>query len=301
MFKGFEELKNWDLTSMGYYSYLDFKHLEKLKTKFQVGVNSEYARDNNLEPSYIYKYSDNADWRHYRVENHLSDVHEKKIKKHNSALYCTQSETRDVNSQDSLLYLNFPLKHIRDDVKNTMWGEFDYDVVDEFMQRLDEKNCSNEEWIKLNNEFNKKYPEKKEEQYIWNRNAALDLHSSFKIYGQLNIPIIDRAFDMFTGSSHTFFHSCYLKRDYLRLFIKVPSVEVVGNKKLLQSWYSLLSPNLFSHGHYSESKIFYMYYFDLKNEKIYYKKYPKEKYKPMYDAHNRIPQDLYKEFSDLEV
>ena len=86
----------------------------------------------------------------------------------------------------------------------------------------------------------------------------------------------------------------------MRLFIKVPSVEVGGNKKLLQSWYSMLSPNLFSHGHYSESKIFYMYYFDLKNEKIYYKKYPKEKYKPM-KAYSRIPQDLYKEFTELEL
>ena len=43
-----------------------------------------------------------------------------------------------------------------------------------------------------------------------------------------------------------------------------------------------------------------MYYFDLKNEKIYYKKYPKEKYKPMKDV-IRIPQDLYQEFTELRI
>ena len=36
-------------------------------------------------------------------------------------------------------------------------------------------------------------------------------------------------------------------------------------------------------------------------KKIYYKKYPKEKYKPMKDAYNRIPQDLYKETDKIMI
>ena len=56
------------------------------------------------------------------------------------------------------------------------------------------------------------------------------------------------------GSSHTFFHACYLKWDYLPVFIKIPTTE---NSKLLSSWYSLVPPNNFSHGHYNDSKIFF--------------------------------------------
>ena len=179
-----------------------------------------------------------------------------------------------------------------------MYGEFDYDVIDEFLKRLDDCDCDYEEWLKLHEEFNERFPKIKEEEYVWCRRAELDLHCSFYKYGQLNIPVIDRPKSIWMGSSHTFFHACYLKWDYLPVFIKIPTTE---NSKLLSSWYSLVPPNNFSHGHYNDSKIFYMYYFDLKNEKIYYKKYPKEKYRPMKDAYNRIPQDLYKEFTELEL
>ena len=296
----FDKFKNWDLIMMGYYSYLDFQNLENVKKKFnKFETRTNYARENGLSESYIYKYYDKpngVDWRDYRVSNYLANKFDKK--RDVSALYVTQSETRNIKTQDSLLYLNFPLKHIRDDVKNTMYGEFDYDVIDEFLKRLDECDCDYEAWLKLHEEFNERYPKIKEEEYVWCRRAELDLHCSFYKYGQLNIPVIDRPKSIWMGSSHTFFHACYLKWDYLPVFIKVPTE---SNDKLMSSWYSLIPPNNFSHGHYDDSKIFYMYYFDLRNEKIYYKKYPKEKYRPMKDAYNRIPQDLYKEFTELEL
>ena len=37
-----------------------------------------------------------------------------------------------------------------------MYGEFDYDVIDEFLKRLDESDCNYNEWLKLHKEFNKK-------------------------------------------------------------------------------------------------------------------------------------------------
>ena len=296
-----DKFNNWDLIMMGYYSYLDFKNLKNIKKKFnRVDVRSGYSRENELPVSYIYKYYDKpngVDWRDYRIDTLIANLHDD-LKRDVSALYVTQSETRNIKTQDSLLYLNFPLKHIRDDVKNTMYGEFDYDVIDEFLKRLDASDCDYAEWLKLHEEFNKRFPKIKEEEYVWCKRAELDLHCSFYKYGQLNIPVIDRPRSIWMGSSHTFFHACYLKWDYLPVFIKIPTTE---NSKLLSSWYSLVPPNNFSHGHYNDSKIFYMYYFDLKNEKIYYKKYPKEKYKPMKDAYNRIPQDLYKEFTELEL
>ena len=295
------KFKNWDMIMMAYYSYLDFKNLKNVKKKFnRVDVRCAYARENDKSVSYIHKYYDKpngVDWRDYRVDTYIANLHDG-VRRDVSALYVTQSETRNVKTQDSLLYLNFPLKHIRNDVKNTMYGEFDYDVINEFLKRLDESDCDYKMWKDLQEEFNERYPEIKDEEYVWCRRAELDLHCSFYRYGQLNIPVIDRPKSIWLGSSHTFFHACYLKWDYLPVFIKVPTDE---RNKLLSSWYSLVPPNNFSHGHYNDSEIFYMYYFDLKNEKIYYKKYPKEKYRPMKDAYSRIPQDLYKEFTELEL
>ena len=39
------------------------------------------------------------------------------------------------------------------------------------------------------------------------------------------------------------------------------------------------------------------------HEKIYYKKYPAKKYRPMRDALNRVPSDFYKteEFEELKL
>lgn len=299
MHKVFKQFKNWDLTTMGYYSYLDFQNLEFVKKQFNnVSEKSDYSRENKIKPSRIFKYwKHDTDWKDYRVNTYLANKSDDG-KRDEPGLYVTQTETRNMHTRDVILYLEFPLKHIRDDVKNTMYGEFDYDVIDEFLKRLDDCDCDYEEWSKLHEEFNERFPKIKEEEYVWCRRAELDLHCSFYKYGQLNIPVIDRPKSIWMGSSHTFFHACYLKWDYLPVFIKIPTTE---NSKLLSSWYSLVPPNNFSHGHYNDSKIFYMYYFDLKNEKIYYKKYPKEKYRPMKDAYNRIPQDLYKEFTELEL
>ena len=162
-----DKFKNWDLIMMGYYSYLDFKNLKNIKKKFnRVDVRSGYSRENELPVSYIYKYYDKpngVDWRDYRIDTLIANLHDD-LKRDVSALYVTQSETRNIKTQDSLLYLNFPLKHIRDDVKNTMYGEFDYDVIDEFLKRLDASDCDYAEWLKLHEEFNKRFPKIKEEE-----------------------------------------------------------------------------------------------------------------------------------------
>ena len=300
MHKVFKQFKNWDLTTMGYYSYLDFQNLEYVKSKFNQSYSwSTYPRENNLKSNQIYKYWDKdggVTWKDYRVETYLANKTDDG-KRDQSALYVTQTETRNISTRDVILYLEFPLKHIRDDVKNTMYGEFDYDVLDEFMKRWDESNCDYNAWDELQNEFNNRYPKIKDSEYVWCKRSELDLHGSFKNYGQLNIPVIDRPETIWLGSSHTFFHACYLKWDYLKVFIKVPK----KNNKLLSSWYSIVPPNNFSYGHYDDSEIFYMYYFDLNNEKIYYKKYPNEKYQSMEDAYNKIPKNLYQEFEELEL
>ena len=305
MHKVFKQFKNWDLTTMGYYSYLDFQNLEFVKKQFNnVSEKSDYSRENKIDANRIFKYweqDSNTSWKDYRVNTYLANKTDNG-RRDEPALYVTQTETRNMHTRDVILYLEFPLKHIRDDVKNTMYGEFDYDVLDEFMKRWDESNCDYDTWVELHNEFNNRYPKIKDSEYVWCKRSELDLHGSFKNYGQLNIPVIDRPYDIWWGSSHTFFHACYLKWDTLKVFIKVP-VDNRNKKVLKESWYSLVPPNNFSHGHYDDSKIFYIYYFDLKNEKIYYKKYPAKKYRPMRDALNRVPSDFYKteEFEELKL
>ena len=127
MHKVFEQFKNWDLTTMGYYSYLDFQNLEFVKKQFNnVSEKSDYSRENKIKPSRIFKYwKHDTDWKDYRVNTYVANKSDDG-KRDEPALYVTQTETRNMHTRDVILYLEFPLKHIRDDVKNTMYGEFDF-------------------------------------------------------------------------------------------------------------------------------------------------------------------------------
>lgn len=296
MHKLFKKFKNWDLTTMGYYSFIDFQNLEMVKKQFnRYTERSMYSKQNDLKPSHIFKYwKKDTDFRNFRIDTFLSNLNKENGKKDQPALYVTQSETRNMKTQDVLLFLNWPLKHIRDEVINTMHGEFDYDILDEFMKRWDIEDNTTESYNKLSKEFNERYPKIINEQYVWGMNSELDLHASFRKYGQLNIPVIDRPFSIWMGSSHTFFHACYLKWDYLKVMIKVPVVKKGGYDKHCSSWYSVMSPNNFG------KKCFYVYHFDLENEKIHYKKFD-TKYHEEMRMINTIPQDLYKEFKELKL
>ena len=93
-------------------------------------------------------------------------------------------------------------------------------MVDKFFKEIhkfiDEPDAYNK-FRNLVDEYNTKYTETKESQIVWSRNLEMDLHWSFKKHGQLNIPVLDRPYRWFEGSSHTFFHACYLKWDSLKI------------------------------------------------------------------------------------
>jgi len=328
--KELQQFKNFDMTTMGYYSALDFKNLEHIKEQFNsVMVKSSYIqrisgkmwvkaesqalndKEKERENPYIFKYFEPSfpegvkahgpDWHDYRVENWLgnsSDNH-----RDLPQLYCTQSETRNVGSRDIILFLDFPIWYFRDDVKNSWHGWFDYDMGDEFLREWDKEDNSYDSYTLLTEKYNKKYPEKNDGQFIWSKGLIPDLHASFRRYGILNIPIIDRPFTIFIGSSHTLFHACYMRWDTLKFFIKVPKNHKKDMRhKLLPGWYCYIEPNNFAEKKFNESKLFYVFYIDVKNEKLYGKKYDVSEFeyfrKNVQIMHLKEP-NLYKEFDEL--
>ena len=112
MHKVFKQFKNWDLTTMGYYSYLDFQNLEFVKKQFNnVSEKSDYSRENKIKPSRIFKYwKHDTDWKDYRVNTYLANKTDDG-KRDEPALYVTQTETRNIYTRDVILYLEFPPKY----------------------------------------------------------------------------------------------------------------------------------------------------------------------------------------------
>ena len=300
MHKIFKQLKNWDLTTMGYYSYLDFQNLDYIRKKFNTWTTrSNYSKKYNSEPKQIFKFYNptenrTANWRDYRVNTFLRNKSDKE--QDVPQLYVTQSETRSVHSKSIIMFLNLPLKYFRDDIKNTTYGYFDYDVVDKIFKRWN-KNLTENEWTAINKEYCEKYPEQVDSEWIWKKNLEQDLYYSFKKYGQLNIPVIDRPYNIFKGSSHTLFHACYLKWDYLKVFIEVPlSVEQQSKDALCSGWYSFIPPNNFAPKQYTDSKMFYMFYFDLENENLYSKQYPANQFDFFKKNIKTLDKDLHKDW-----
>ena len=298
MHKLFKQLKNFDLTTMGYYSFMDFHNLKFITSKFnRVETRSNYSHKKRIPTEQIFKYYNptetrNPTWRDYRVHTFLKnfDSNNEDIQQ----LYVTQSETRSILCSSIIMYVELPLSYFMDDIKNTTYGEFNYDVVDEFFKRW-EKDLTHTTAIKLMAEYDEKYPEIFNEEHIWRMNLEQDLYFSFKKYGQLNIPVIDRPYSIFEGSSHTLFHACYLKWDTLKVFIVVPDTETHSAKSGIQNgWYTMIPPNNFSHTHFKDSKIFYMFYIDIENEQIYSKKYPISEFKYFKTNITRLDKNLYK-------
>ena len=61
MHKLFKQFKNWDLTTMGYYSYLDFQNLEFVKKQFNnVSEKSDYSREYKKRHSDQYMFSEGS-------------------------------------------------------------------------------------------------------------------------------------------------------------------------------------------------------------------------------------------------
>ena len=56
MHKVFKQFKNWDLTTMGYYSYLDFQNLDYIGKQFNdLTTQSDYAKSKGIPASNIFK------------------------------------------------------------------------------------------------------------------------------------------------------------------------------------------------------------------------------------------------------
>jgi hypothetical protein len=81
------------------------------------------------------------------------------------------------------------------------------------------------------------------------------------------------------------------------MFVKVP---LSGDpKRLSDSWYFYIPPNNFSPTHYNNSEIFYMCYIDIKNKKIYSKKYPISEFEYFRYNLKGLDKNLYKEWDRI--
>ena len=291
--KYFKQFKSWDMTSMAYLAHLEFKNLEHIKSQFnRFNYRSSYHQevqkwDKEKNP-YIFKYFEPSGvipdgfetrgpkWDDYRVANYLEESEHPNVREV-PALYMLQSETREIPVRKTLLYLDFPIWYIREKIKNSYYGEFDFIEIKDFFRRWTKSGFSRNTYDSLWNEYNERFPtiaDPLDKDKVWFRYLEPDLHASFAKYGQLNIPVIDRPFHLFEGSSHTLFHSCLLGWDTLKVFITLPTdkiLELDGQDRILSGWYTYLGPNNFAEKHFNDSQIFYLFYIDIKNEKIYAK------------------------------
>ena len=311
MHKHFRELKHFDMTTMGYYAHMEWENYDELAHNFNNitywnGYINHYLIDKKMKPwlkpkksaPCVFRYfkpnnERTPTWQDYRIDNFIGNLDDE------PQLFIFQSETRKVLVKDIILFLEFPIWYFRDEIKNSFYGEFEYDIIDKFFKRWDKEDNTHESYKKLSEEMNEKYPKN------WNLNLEADLHASFRKYGQLNIPVIDRPYGIFQGSSHTLFHACYQKWDTLKVFIKVPYREDFHKypDEIVKGWYTYIAPNNFSPGHYKDGKFFYMLYIDIENEKIYAKKYDVSKFEELSNFcknPTKKQSDLYKEFELIE-
>ena len=282
--------KPFDITTMGYYSYCDFKNLEYLKTKFDDWrVESGYLWQTKTKfERPIVRWYDNPKGRIWGIADYQNKYSWMNKGDPPYSTFVTQSESRSISVEEHIVYLDFPIWWFSKDVKNTTYGKFDYDVLMSFIDTMNyhafhdrKSGWTKKDYFGLVKEYNEKYPEIEDEEYTWISNSFVDLYGSFKKYGRLTITVIDRPYSLFVGS-----------------FDKTKGRK--GMKILKENWYCYIQPNNFAHHRYDDSEIFYMFYIDIKNEKFYGKKYDVSKFEYFKKNIQNLPSDLYKEFELIE-
>jgi hypothetical protein len=296
----FSIFKPFDITTMGYYAYIDFQNVEYLKTKFDSWkVESNYLWHTKTSFSNpIVRWYDHPDGRICGISDYQNNY--SWVNKGDPRYYSfwTQSDSRDVYVRDYIVYLDFPIWYFSKDVKNTTFGKFDYDVLVGFFDTMNKNGWTGKNFQLLCEEYNKKYPQIENEEYVWNSNAHIELYGSFKKYGRLTLTVIDRPRTLFVGSSHNLFHASVLGWETLPFFVTIPYGGRYNKRHriLSESWYCYIQPNNFSHNRYDESEIFYMFYIDIKHEKIYGKKYNVSEFEYFKNNIQHLPKRLYEEF-----
>ena len=277
--------KPFDITTMGYYSYCDFKNLEYLKTKFDDWrVESGYLWQTKTKfERPIVRWYDNPKGMIWGIADYQNKYSWMNKGDPPYSTFVTQSESRSISVEEHIVYLDFPIWWFSKDVKNTTYGKFDYDVLMSFIDTMNyhafhdrKSGWTKKDYFGLVKEYNEKYPEIEDEEYTWISNSFVDLYGSFKKYGRLTITVIDRpySFDKSKGRK--------------------------GMSILKENWYCYIQPNNFAHHRYDDSEIFYMFYIDIKNEKFYGKKYDVSKFEYFKKNIQNLPSDLYKEFELIE-
>ena len=193
----FSIFKPFDITTMGYYAYCDFKNLEYLKTKFDNWkAESNYLWQTKKKfKRPIVRWYDNPKGMIWGIADYQNRYSWMNKNDPPYSTFVTQSESRDISVEEHIVYLDFPIWWFSNDVKNTTYGKFDYDVLMNFINTMNDLSLRKSGWtgkdyFNLVNEYNKKYPEFEDEEYTWIANSFVDLYVSFKKYGILPITMV---------------------------------------------------------------------------------------------------------------
>ena len=198
----------------------------------------------------------------------LSNKNEPKIN------YQMQSQVRNTLLSSDLVYLNFPISFFIENIRGTPHGYFNYEAIKEAIKELDQEEWTNQKLFDKIQEYNKKYPETiqdtlpkthpeyENEQFkvkAWNDQFYLQQYWSFKKYGQLGAPLIDRPYNFFLGSAHSLFAAHLAKKEQMSIFIQVPE----GGKGPKTEWCFQMPPALF------DNKITYRFYINLEKKELW--------------------------------
>ena len=117
--------KPFDITTMGYYSYCDFKNLEYLKTKFDDWrVESGYLWQTKTKfERPIVRWYDNPKGMIWGIADYQNKYSWMNKGDPPYSTFVTQSESRSISVEEHIVYLDFPIWWFSKDVKNTTYGK----------------------------------------------------------------------------------------------------------------------------------------------------------------------------------
>ena len=126
----YNQLKHFDMTTMGYYAHMEWENYNELSHHFNHktysnGYIDHYLVDKKMQtwfdtkkrPPYVFRYFEpnnerTPTWQDYRINNFIGNSPDE------PQLFIFQSETRKVWVKDIILFLEFPIWYFRDEIKN---------------------------------------------------------------------------------------------------------------------------------------------------------------------------------------
>lgn len=290
----FSHLKPFDIIPMYEYVRLEDRAFQNILIDFKVNTvcyvdNAMCTEGVNRTEDKVYKYlPPKAFANSFRPNYYISD--DKGIQ----TLFHRQAETRRIQVNRQMVYVNFPIKTLHNYVKKIYTFNTNFDILDSYLAELNNIGWTGSNLVKLREEYNEKYSKdiSTASEEHWNYDAFIELHYYYKKYGFLTIPVQDKHPEYFKGSTHTFFHLNYLKAEYIPVFMPIPEKE---NQIYMNKWYGYISPQSIDNNNG------FIFYIDLTEKAFYGKVFSTETVTNHILAirNNRIEDDFYNNLDKL--